>query len=369
MDRKALIAASTALALAAGAGALWWSKEAPPPAPDAGEAAMAPGKLTARQIEKLGIATAVAAAASSAELGAVPATVSLPPDARVAVTAPFDGIAVRLFVVEGEAVVAGQPLASIRAAEPVQYGAALARAQAQLEVARAAAGRTGQLAKEGIVAGARADEARAALREAEVNVAENRRILAQANADGSGMMTLRAPIGGRIAAVNVQAGGPVGGLSAPFIVENTARLMLDLQIPERLAGAVHPGTPVEVRMPGTAPATGRVIAVGGSIDPATRALTAKARLDAAPALVSGKSVVAILGGVQPVAGASIPAAALTRVGDRDAVFVKGADGFALRPVTIASRVGASATITAGLKPGERVATSAIAELKAVLGGE
>ena len=365
MDRKALIAASTALALAAGAGALWWSKEAPPPAPDGGEAAMAPGKLTARQIEKLGIATAVAAAASSAELGAVPATVSLPPDARVAVTAPFDGIAVRLFVVEGEAVVAGQPLASIRAAEPVQYGAALARAQAQLEVARAAAGRTGQLAKEGIVAGARADEARAALREAEVNVAENRRILAQANADGSGMMTLRAPIGGRIAAVNVQAGGPVGGLSAPFIVENTARLMLDLQIPERLAGAVHPGTPVEVRMPGT----GRVIAVGGSIDPATRALTAKARLDAAPALVSGKSVVAILGGVQPVAGASIPAAALTRVGDRDAVFVKGTDGFALRPVTIASRVGASATITAGLKPGERVATSAIAELKAVLGGE
>ena len=132
MDRKALIAASTALALAAGAGALWWSKEAPPPAPDGGEAAMAPGKLTARQIEKLGIATAVAAAASSAELGAVPATVSLPPDARVAVTAPFDGIAVRLFVVEGEAVVAGQPLASIRAAEPVQYGAALARAQAQL---------------------------------------------------------------------------------------------------------------------------------------------------------------------------------------------------------------------------------------------
>ena len=333
MDRKALIAASTALALAAGAGALWWSKEAPPPAPDGGEAAMAPGKLTARQIEKLGIATAVAAAASSAELGAVPATVSLPPDARVAVTAPFDGIAVRLFVVEGEAVVAGQPLA-----------------------------------KEGIVAGARADEARAALREAEVNVAENRRILAQANADGSGMMTLRAPIGGRIAAVNVQAGGPVGGLSAPFIVENTARLMLDLQIPERLAGAVHPGTPVEVRMTGST-ATGRVIAVGGSIDPATRALTAKARLDAAPALVSGKSVVAILGGVQPVAGASIPAAALTRVGDRDAVFVKGTDGFALRPVTIASRVGASATITAGLKPGERVATSAIAELKAVLGGE
>lgn len=122
-------------------------------------------------------------------------------------------------------------------------------------------------------------------------------------------------------------------------------------------------------MPGAAPATGRVIAVGGSIDPATRALTAKARLDAAPALVSGKSVVAILGGVQPVAGASIPAAALTRVGDRDAVFVKGADGFALRPVTVASRVGASVTITAGLKPGERVATSAIAELKAVLGGE
>ena len=43
MDRKALIAASTALALAASAGALWWSKEAHAPAPGGGETAMVPG--------------------------------------------------------------------------------------------------------------------------------------------------------------------------------------------------------------------------------------------------------------------------------------------------------------------------------------
>ena len=55
--------------------------------------------------------------------------------------------------------------------------------------------------------------------------------------------------------------------------------------------------------------------------------------------------------------------------ERDVDAVLHAQEAGRKYVTIASRVGASATITAGLKPGERVATSAIAELKAVLGGE
>lgn len=368
MERNTMIAGG-ALALALLGGLGWWLGR-PSDAPEtAAQQDAAPGKLTPEQVRRMGITTAAAVAATSAELGTVPGTVTLPPEARVAVTAPFGGSVVRLFVVNGQAVGKGQPLAVVRAIEPVQYGAALARGQAQLDVARATADRTAMLAREGIIAGARADEAQAALREAQVAVAENQRILAQTGAGAGGEMTLRAPIAGRVAAVNVQTGGPVDGLTAPFVIENTASFMLDLQIPERLVADVHPGMEVELVNGGTAPVLGNIVSVGSSIDAATRSVLAKARIGAAPQLVSGKSVMVVLKGTKAVSGVSIPAAAATQLGGKDVVFVATQQGFAVRPVTIAGRSASQVTLAGGLKPGERVATSGLSELKVILGGD
>jgi cobalt-zinc-cadmium efflux system membrane fusion protein len=50
---------------------------------------------------------------------------------------------VKVLVIQGQAVGRGRPLAVVRAAETVQYGAALARSQAELPVAAAQAARWG----------------------------------------------------------------------------------------------------------------------------------------------------------------------------------------------------------------------------------
>ncbi len=369
MDHKRIVGAGLA-AIAVAAGAYWWTAtDRTDEAAPAAQPAAAPGKLSAQQIQRMGITTQAAQAASSAELGQVPGVITLPPEARVAVTAPFGGSVVRLFVVSGQAVTRGQPLAVVRSLEAAPPGAAPSRGQAQLSVAQAAAARTSQLAREGIVAAARADEAQAAYREAQVAVAENRRILAQAGAGAGGEMTLRAPISGRLAAVTVQTGGPIDALTAPFVIENTASFMLDLQIPERIATQVHPGMAVTVPGSGGQPIRGSIVSVGGSIDPATRSVLAKARIGADPLLVSGKTVMAALEGSQPISGVSVPASAVTQHKGKDVVFVAGTDGFALRAVTVAGRSGEHVTLAGGLRPGERVATSGLAELKVLLGGE
>ena len=202
MERKQILAGAALLTLTALGGFFWMSDQQHPPVP-AETVDAKPGSLNSEQIKRLGIMTVTAVPATSIALGMVPGTVTLPPEARVAVTAPFGGSVVRLFVINGQVVAQGQPLAVVRSIEPVQYGAALARGQAQMAVARANVARTGQLAREGIIAGARADEARASLREAEIAVAENRRILAQTGANSGGELTLRAPISGRLAAVAV----------------------------------------------------------------------------------------------------------------------------------------------------------------------
>lgn len=375
MIKPPLLAGALAAVLAAaGLGyAFWPAAETETEA--AAEASGAPGTLSAEQVRTLGIQLASAARASAIPLGTVPGTISLPPQARVAVTSPFAGVAVRVMVLEGEQVGRGQPLAVVRAAEPVQFGADLARAQADLAVERAQAERLAMLAREGVVAGARADEARAALQRTEATIAENRRLLAMAGAGRDGTATLRAPIAGRVAKVSVETGGTVGGEIAPFVVENTAALTLDLQLPERLAGQVRPGMAVSVPMPGAAePAQGSILSVGSSLDPATRSISAKASLPAARGFVPGQGVMAVIAdaGTSRREGVSIPASAVTTIEGKDYVFVaKPGDRttqFVMRAVTLVASAGGQAVISDGLKPSEKVATSGVAELKSILGG-
>lgn len=330
---------------------------------------VAPGAITANQIERLGIRTAPAEAAADVPLGTVPAVISLPPEAQVAVTAPFDGAVIRLFVVQGQAVAKGQALAVLRSREPVQYGAELARAHARLGLAEVSAARTRQLVDEGVVAASRADEMNAQIRVARTDVSENARILALAGAGANGNVTLRAPISGRVATVNVQAGGPVGGTTAPFVIENSAALMLDLQLPERLANSVAPGMTVVLQSSGTeAEIQGTILSVGASMDPLTRSIPARARIGAARSLVPGRSVMAIIKGTAKQSGTSVPASAVTQIAGKEHVFVRSGNRFDRRSVISAGRADGRVMISEGLKPGDVVAISGVSELKVMLAG-
>lgn len=373
MQRKYyLIAASTTLALTFGLTAYYWPDEPPASAQDVPSvnAKAVPGAISATQIERLGIKTAAAQIATDVPIGTVPASVTLPPEAQVAVTAPFDGAVVRLLVVQGQVVSKGQALAIVKSRQPLEYGAELARAHARLGLAEVSAKRTRQLVDEGIVAAARADEMNAQIRVARTDVTENARILSQAGAGTNGTVTLRAPISGRVATVNVQTGGPVGGTTAPFVIENSAALMLDLQLPERLANSVVPGMTVALSgMDNGLEVRGTILSVGASMDPATRSVPAKARLGSAPNLVPGKSVLAVIKGTGKQSGTSIPASAITQIDGQDYVYVRIGNRFERRPVVSTGRAGINAIVSEGLKPGELVAISGVSELKVMLAGD
>ncbi|HPU16997.1 MAG TPA: biotin/lipoyl-binding protein, partial [Polymorphobacter sp.] len=127
------------------------------------------------QIAKLGIRFDSAVAASELPLASLPAIIALPPNARVAVAATIPGVVTQTYVVEGESVRQGQRLAEIGSREVLTMGADLARARSRLDYAAANAARLGQLSREGVIAGARADEANASLREAQVDTSESAR--------------------------------------------------------------------------------------------------------------------------------------------------------------------------------------------------
>ena len=313
----------------------------------------------------LAIESVAAREVDNVPLGSVPGTISLPPEARVAVTAPFAGAVVRVYVIEGQAVARGEALGLMRAAEPVQIGGDLARARSAATLAEARAKRLGQLADEGIIAQARADEAKAEWDQARASVAQFAKLASLGGVSPDGTMTLRAPIAGRVSHVGVETGGGVDTVTAPFVVEAAGAYQIELQLPERLAQAVRPGMAVEIALGGEGggPVGGTIIAVAPSLDPATRSVMARATIGAAPGVIAGRNVtVTILGSGR---GIAVPDRAVTRIGDKDHVFVRKGKAWEPRAVTVASRGGGLAVISAGLAAGEVVAASSVAELKAM----
>jgi cobalt-zinc-cadmium efflux system membrane fusion protein len=107
-------------------------------------------------------ATATATPASELLLAELPATVVQPPGSRVAVAAPLAGLVREVLVQPGQAVSKGQLLAVLVSREALVMAGDVARAGARAEVASAEAARMQALAREGVVAAARAEAARAA---------------------------------------------------------------------------------------------------------------------------------------------------------------------------------------------------------------
>lgn len=364
MDTRQRYVLGGVAAAALAGGLVWWSLGSSPPPPAAApSAAAADGQLVvpAAQSRRLGIELTKAVQASEAPLADLPAIVAPPPNARVAVAASLPGVVMRTMVVEGDSVRRGQALAVITSRDVLSLGGDLTRASARLGVAQSNASRLSQLDREGIIAGARADEARAVAAEARADVSEKSRILRLVNGHaGSGTYTLVAPIAGRVTGATIHAGSPVDGTTAPYVIDAVDRYQVEAQLPERLVGKVTPGMSIRLgRLRGT------VTAVGSTIDPTTRSATLKATLPAGSALVAGGATSVTVFGPAPAGAVSVPATAVTNLDGRDVVFVSSAGRYFTRPVTAGGTNGGMTVLVSGVRPGEEVVSSGTSALKAL----
>lgn len=366
-------AAAAALAL----GGYWWfgKESAQNPARDASAQADKPApmephgsiRINAEQIARLGIRLARAEAATEVPLATIPAVIAPPPNARVAVAATFPGIVIRTLVVEGDTVRRGQPLAVISSRDVLVMASDLSRASARLGVAQSSAQRLTQLDREGIIAGARAEEARALLREARADTSEKSRILHMVNASGAnGNYVLTAPIAGRVTSAAIHTGSPVDGNVAPYVIDAADRYEAEGQLPERLAAIVRPGMRVELLSGTGRPSiSGKLNAVGSTIDPATRSVSVKASLPAGPGMISGRATSIAIYGPSPANAVTVPSSAITSLSGADTVFVRTSQGFAARKISAGGAFGGRTVLLSGLGHGEEVVTAGVSELKSL----
>ena len=322
--------------------------------------ASGPVELNAAQEKAMGIALAPARPASGAPLAALPGSITPPLNDRRVVTAPFAGTVTRIHVLEGQSVKAGSPLVTLFSREALTVSSELVQSQAELRVAEAAARRLQQLASEGVIAVARAEEAQARLAQARAMVNERRRLLS--GAGGTGVeYVLRAPAAGRVAAVTAQPGGGLEAMAPAVTLDRADRLWVEARVSPEIARRLKVGDRVRVGDVG-----GHIVALGASIDPKTRSLPLRAELDAAAGLAPGQTVTVTVLSPVPIGAQAVPRSALVQDSAGARVFVKTAAGYEARSVTVLGAAGAEAVVT-GLPPGARVATSGASQLKSALG--
>lgn len=328
-----------------------------------GAALSAPLKLAPAQEKAMGLTFARAEPTTQAPLASLAASVTPPMNGRKIVAAPFAGMVMEVRVLEGQSVRAGAPLATLFSRDALSVSSELAQARAELNVAAAAARRTRTLAEEGIVAGARAEEAEARAAQARAMVNERQRLMSVAGGGGArpGEYVLRAPIAGKVARLDLQPGGAVEAMAMAAVIDRDDRLWLEARLPPALLGQVVVGAPVRVGQ-----VDGKVIAVGSSIDPRTRSVVLRAEIGAGSGLVPGRTTNMTVMGPAPSGAVAVPKAALTQSGGRDVVFVRGPQGYLAQPVTVVGAAGDRAVVQ-GLSAGTTVVTSGVIQLKSAVG--
>ncbi|NIJ39563.1 membrane fusion protein (multidrug efflux system) [Sphingopyxis panaciterrae] len=294
-----------------------------------------------------------------------------------------NGLIRRRLFTEGSLVRAGQPLYQI---DPSLYQAAVDQASANLASARASAQaaeekakRFEPLAKMQAVAQQDYTDALAQARVARAAVAQNAAALDTARINLR-FTTLSAPISGRIGRSLATPGALVSASQAEplALIQQTDPLYVDMQqssaeltrLRQALAsGGTQPGsTTVRLKLEDGSDYgfTGTVQFSDITVSEATGTVTLRARFpNPQGLLLPGMFVTALFDQAINPAAILVPQTALQRDFDGSAfVYLVGKDNKAARRKVTAERtVGANWVVTDGLKPGEKVITQGLGNLK------
>jgi len=178
---------------------------------------------------------------------------------------------------------------------------------------------------------------------------------------------LTAPSDGIITAVSAQPGQVVSAGQAVFTLAagGGRDAVFDLSDPQALTQS----NPAVVRVSLLADPTIQVQAhlrdVSPQADPQTRTWRVRVTLDHPPESMALGASVQVNWRREGTRNISLPASALTRLGDQAAVFVvdRAQQRVRLRPVTLRAFTVTDISVTAGVRPGEAVVTAGVSKLR------
>lgn len=292
----------------------------------------------------------------------------------------LDGRMVSRLVDIGERVHTGQVLAAIESETGKNQ---LTSATADVESARAAErvaalnlSRMQKLMPSGAIARSQLDSARADWQSAASRLKSTIAALHTAQ-ENLAWTQLTAPADGIITRVSASVGQVVSAGQTVFtLATSDARdVVFDVADPQQLPASTSNTLrfPVALLANPAIRASSKLRDISPQADPQTRTWQVRVTLETPPAAMAlGASVTVEIPSAMPD-GYTVPASALSRVGDQPAVFIIDGHGQAqLRPITLAGYSATSAVIASGVSVGNKVIIAGVSKLRAgerVIAGE
>ena len=246
--------------------------------------------------------------------------------------------------------------------------ASLAKARADLELARSRPRRDAALHRSAFISQSAFEASALGLRSAEAAVDNAAAQLAARRAEGQAVAEdaryadalwsntrLSAPMD----ALVIQRAAEVGSMAVPgapiFRLVDPATLWVATRIDEALAGRIVEGMPARITLRNGDTHAGRVARISRQSDPATRELEVNVAFEAPPARFSidQEAQVSILTGVER--GPAVPVGALVHKNGRQGVMLVRAGRSVFQPVRVSASDGRLAVIAEGLDTGAQLA--------------
>lgn len=303
--------------------------------------------------------------------------VVVPPHQSSVVASPAAGMVEGILVAQDEQVTAGQVIARLRSPQVVEaqhlYLAALTdeklaadrlrRADALFKVKAMSEVQLVLAQGEAAHGQARVDERLQILQLMGVSAADITRL--RTTRQISNIVDIQAPNAGTIIARNVNQGTRVDAAAALFTIATLTPLWVNIQVPTARLSVLQEGATVTLPAQG---ASGRIIRIGTTIDPATQSVGVVAEIDTNKGSVRPGLAVSVNVRLDSAARDrwSVPIASVIRHRGRSWVFVQVADGFRALPVEVVAESGQRASIRASLQPSHRIAMQGVLALAAEL---
>lgn len=291
-----------------------------------------------------------------------PGLVDAEPSRMVNILPPFTGRLIRLKVKLGENVKRNQVLAVLRSPPLTQAYSDHDKARASLSLATTTLARVKKVYRAGGNSIKDVEAAESFYLQAVADLKRAEALLTVLGKNGSrGLLEIKAPIDGRITALNYGIGSYINDVTAPvFSISNIKSVWVVANIPETLVGAVAERQPVEISLPAYPNHKwyGRVTFVNSFLEPDTR----RNRTRIVFSNPNGKlqpnmfAVVNIM--TSQAKQLVIPLSAILMNDDTTSVYVETKPWvFKRRAVELGSEDGDHVRVLSGLKSGERVVTS------------
>lgn len=263
----------------------------------------------------------------------------------------------------GQQVKKGQVLAVISSASVSETRSELQAAQRRRELAQTTYEREKSLWEQKISPEQDVLQARQALREAEIAVAnttQKLRTLGTSTSSGSlGRLELRAPFDGMVVEKHIALGEAVKEDANVFTLSDLSNIWAELSVAARDLQQVRVGERVVVRAGASdATANGVIAYVGPFIGEQTRTAPARVVLpNPQGAWRPGLFVTVEMLSAEKALPVTVASSALQTVGNQPVVFLKVPGGFAPQPVQTGRSDGERTEILKGLQPGARYAAA------------